>query len=245
MTPAKRLFDLGLALLLLALTWPLALLVAMAIALLDGRPVLYRGERMTTARRGFVMLKFRTMRLAPRDAGVTGGDKAARISGLGRLLRRSHLDEWPQLWNILRGEMSFVGPRPPLRRYVERDPALYARVLRARPGLTGLATLHCAAWEARLLARCRDAAQTERVYVHCCIPVKARLDLLYQRRRSLWRDIALLARSVLGRGGRRARRRGLPRSRMPRAHRSRPERRPRLAGALRVPERTGRSTGAV
>ena len=95
----------------------------------------------------FHLWKLRTMTVVREDSGVSGGDKAARITPVGRFLRRARLDEIPQLWNVIRGDMSFVGPRPPLRLYVERFPALYAEVLKSRPGITGLATLHFHAHE--------------------------------------------------------------------------------------------------
>lgn len=192
MTPAKRGFDIILALVMGALLFPLIAGIVLVILWRDGAPALYFTERILAPGRPFRMLKFRTMTPLSADTGVTGGEKALRITVTGRFLRRTHLDELPQLWNVLRGDMSLVGPRPPLRRYVEAYPALYARVLRARPGVTGLASLYCAAREARLLSRCASAAETEAVYRRDCIPVKARLDLIYQRHWWLGWDAWLL-----------------------------------------------------
>jgi lipopolysaccharide/colanic/teichoic acid biosynthesis glycosyltransferase len=141
---------------------------------------------------GFTLWKFRTMAAGPDAGGVTGGDKAARITPVGRKLRRARLDELPQLWNILRGDVSFVGPRPPLRRYVEMFPELYGRVLRSRPGVTGLASLVYAAHEERILAACATPEATEAAYVRRCVPRKAALDLIYQRNRTLWLDLKLI-----------------------------------------------------
>lgn len=230
MTPAKRAFDLALAVPLALVALPICLLIAVAIRLLDGGPVLFRSERMHSPQRAFVMLKFRTMTPDARDAGVTGGDKRARITRLGRLLRRSHLDEIPQLWNVLRGDMSLVGPRPPLRRYVERCPDLYARVLRARPGVTGLATLLCAPREARLLAGTDSPAATEEVYLRACLPIKARLDLIYLARRGPWLDAAILWRTLY-------RRRGGP-GRLPRRAVFNARRRPSTRSAARPARRS-------
>ena len=126
------------------------------------------------------------------EAGVSGGDKTARITATGRLLRRTRLDEVPQLWNVLCGDMSFVGPRPPLRLYVERFPALYARVLQSRPGITGLATLTFHRHEEALLATCRTPAETDSVYARRCVERKARIDLIYQDRRTIWLDFRLM-----------------------------------------------------
>jgi lipopolysaccharide/colanic/teichoic acid biosynthesis glycosyltransferase len=197
MPPSKRVFDLAIALLLAV---PLSLVIALigiSILITDGRPVFYLSERMKTPLQGFTLVKFRTMRPDAGDGGVTGGDKTSRITRLGGFLRRSRLDELPQLWNILKGDMSFVGPRPPLRRYVEGFPDIYGAVLLSRPGLTGLATLYFHRHEQRLLAACTSANETEALYRRVCIPRKAQLDLLYQAHRSLCLDIWLMIRTVL------------------------------------------------
>jgi lipopolysaccharide/colanic/teichoic acid biosynthesis glycosyltransferase len=198
MTAGKRLFDIGLALVLLGLAAVPMLVIAVAILGLDGRPLLYRSERMRDPDTAFTLLKFRTMRPDPQDRGVTGGDKTGRVTPIGRVLRRTRLDELPQLFNILIGDMSFVGPRPPLRVYVEARPDLYRQVLRSRPGLTGLATLVFRRHEERMLALCATAEETDRVYRARCVPKKARLDLIYQRRRSFCYDLAILRRTVRG-----------------------------------------------
>lgn len=202
MTVQKRLLDIGLALILCVLVAPVLIVLVILMICTQGLPVFYISERMKSPRQGFALWKLRTMTVVASDAGVSGGDKTARITAMGRVLRRTRLDEVPQLWNILRGDLSFVGPRPPLRRYVEMFPALYAAVLKSRPGITGLATLKIHAYEERLLARCTSATETERVYVRRCIPRKARLDLMYQRRQSLCLDLSLMlqtAKKLLGR----------------------------------------------
>jgi len=202
MTPGKRALDIGLALLLGVLLAPGIAGLALWLRVTQGAPVFYASERMTTPTRGFTLWKFRTMTVAVTDSGVSGGDKAARVTPAGRWLRRTRLDELPQLWNILRGDLSFVGPRPPLREYVERFPELYGRVLRCRPGVTGLATLVYHAHEERLLARSTDPAETDAIYARACVPRKARLDLIYAAHRSVCFDLVLIARTaarVLGR----------------------------------------------
>lgn len=196
MTVSKRIFDvfgaLGLGIILL----PIFLAIAVMIRRQGDGPVIYKSERMKTHDQGFLLWKFRTMRVVEADTGVSGGDKDARITALGARLRKYRLDELPQLINILKGDMSFVGPRPPLRQYVERFPDLYAEVLRSRPGVTGLATLHMHQFEARVLAACRSSAETDRVYSERCVPRKARLDLIYQRHQSLCFDCVLIAETV-------------------------------------------------
>jgi lipopolysaccharide/colanic/teichoic acid biosynthesis glycosyltransferase len=136
------------------------------------------------------------MHVVTQDTGVSGGDKTSRITRIGRILRKTRLDEVPQLWNVLKGDMSFVGPRPPLRLYVERFPALYAQVLQSRPGITGLATLSFHRHEERLLAECRSAAETDAAYARRCVPRKARLDLIYQNRRTICFDLLLMLKTL-------------------------------------------------
>ncbi|QGN54951.1 sugar transferase [Novosphingobium sp. Gsoil 351] len=198
MTPAKRLFDIAAALgLLLVLALPLAL-IALIVRIRDGRPIFYISERMRTVEQPFALIKFRTMAEAGDDSGVSGGDKLNRITPTGRFLRRYRLDELPQLFNVLRGDLTFVGPRPPLRQYVERFPELYARVLRSRPGVTGLASIVYHDHEERLLARSRSAEETDAIYCRSCVPRKARLDLVYQRHSSLCWDVLLMLQTTIG-----------------------------------------------
>lgn len=140
----------------------------------------------------FMLWKLRTMRTVSQDSGVTGGDKSSRITSTGKILRKSRLDELPQIFNILRGDISFVGPRPPLRTYVERFPDTYQNVLHSRPGVTGLASLVYARHEAHLLARCESADATDAIYTRACVPRKARIDLIYQRNQSLILDVWLI-----------------------------------------------------
>ena len=118
MTPGKRLFDIVLALLLAVVLILPIVAIGLAILIIDGRPVFYASKRMKAPGKSFTLWKFRTMTSEARDASVSSAYKNSRITSLGRVLRRKRLDELPQLWNILRGDMSFVGPRPPLPRYV-------------------------------------------------------------------------------------------------------------------------------
>ena len=193
MTQARRIVDVLIVLALAPLALPLFLGLAVLVRLVDGAPVLHRAERMQTPERSFLLYKFRTMRLDTRPSGVLGGDRTEDVTRLGRFLRRTRLDELPQLWNVLRGDMALVGPRPPERTYVDRCPELYARVLQRRPGLTGLATLVYHAHEERLLAACHSPAETDAVYMRRCVPRKARLDLIWQRNSTLCGDLRLLA----------------------------------------------------
>ena len=196
MTLPKRLFDLTLSLLLGAvLLLPLGLLIVVLLVV-EGRPIFYVSERMHSPTVGFSLIKLRTMAVNTGDGGVTGGNKSGQLSRVYRLLRRSRADEIPQLWNVIRGDMSLVGPRPPLRVYVEDFPALYAQVLRNRPGVTGLASLVFHTHEERLLAACTSAAQTDATYRTRCVPRKAALDLIYARNASVCYDLKLIAQTA-------------------------------------------------
>lgn len=196
MTPAKRLTDLVCAAVLAVVLLPLGLVIAAILLIKEGPPIFYVSERMKTADEAFQLWKFRTMSVAAADSGVSGGDKSSRITATGRFLRRHRLDEIPQLWNVLRGDISFVGPRPPLRRYVEQFPEIYREVLKSRPGITGMATLAFHRTEERLLATCRTAEETDAVYTRRCVPRKARLDLIYAQRRTVCSDLKLMLATV-------------------------------------------------
>jgi len=197
MPRSKRVFDIVLALFLLLALAPLIAGIGLAVLLVDGRPVFHRGERMRAPGQGFGLWKFRTMRPAGGGDRPLGGDQHARVTRLGRVLRDRRLDELPQLFNILNGDLSFVGPRPPLPHYVARFPALYAEVLQSRPGVTGLASLVFYGREEVLLASCRTEAETDALFTAFCVPAKAKLDLVYQRNRTLWSDIRLIGRTAL------------------------------------------------
>lgn len=201
MTLSKRLVDLGLLALMAPLLLPLFVGTLLVSWALQGRPVFYGAERMRSVTEGFTLWKLRTMAISTADSGVSGGDKSARITPFGRVLRRMRLDEMPQVLNMLRGDISLVGPRPPLRQYVERFPDLYARVLRSTPGVTGLASLVFARHEGLLLSACRTPEETDAVYVRRCIPRKARLDLLYQAHQNVLFDAWLVGITAARVGG--------------------------------------------
>ncbi len=170
----KRLFDLLVSLLALIVLSPVLALTALAIAFESGRPVLFRQARVGLHGRSFRMLKFRSM---VADAAARGPYFTAandpRITRIGGFLRRTSLDELPQLINVLRGDMSLVGPRPdvPAQQSLYRPEDWQARCS-VRPGLTGLAQ-----------ARLRSAATPEQ---------RVALDLAYVRERSLWLDLRIL-----------------------------------------------------
>ena len=188
----KRAFDVAVSLLGLIALSPLLLVIALVVRGTSPGPALHRPQRVGLNGRLFTLLKFRSMvsdahRHGP---GITGaGDP--RITPIGRLLRRTKLDELPQLYNVLRGDMSMVGPRPEDPRYV----ALYSdeqrEVLRVRPGITSAASVEYRNEEALL-----GGADWETVYTQQIMPAKLAADLDYVRSVSLWRDLVILARTL-------------------------------------------------
>ena len=196
MTPAKRLLDLFFAALLVVLLGPVMLGLVIWLWVKQGRPLFYVAERMKAPDTPFMLWKLRTMTVVDEDAGVSGGDKATRVTPEGAFLRAKRLDEFPQLWNIIRGDLSFVGPRPPLREYVDRFPEIYGEVLKSRPGVTGLATIVYHKHETALLERCATPEETDAVYARNCVPRKARLDLIYQKNRTIWTDFDIVFQTI-------------------------------------------------
>lgn len=188
----KRILDLVLVVILSAiLVVPFSILLIVMI-FKDGFPLFYVAKRMKGIGQPFCLWKLRTMTVSDAEIGVSGGDKVWRITPLGAFIRRARMDEVPQLWNVLKGDMSFVGPRPPLPEYVERFPEIYVKVLKSPTGITGLASLKYHGVEERILAACQTAEETDRAYAEICVPAKARLDLLYQKNWSICLDLKLI-----------------------------------------------------
>lgn len=185
--------EVALALLMAVVLVPVMVIVALVVWALDGRPVFFVQERMKSPTEAFRLIKFRTLTVSEDSDGVLGGDKLARVTRLGGFLRRSRLDEMPQILNVLRGDIGFVGPRPPLRRYVDRFPEIYGKVLAHRPGITGLATLMYHRREEALMRACTTTEEAEAVYERLCVPAKARLDLFYARHRNTCLDLRMMA----------------------------------------------------
>ena len=179
---AKRGIDLLAAVVGLVLTAPLQAVIALLVARIMGRPVLFRQQRPGRDGKPFMLVKFRTMSAPDESRGLL--DDARRLTPLGMRLRSTSLDELPTLWNVLRGDMSLVGPRPLLMRYLERYSPEQARRHDVRPGVTGLAQVsgrNALTWEEKFAA-----------------------DLDYVRRRNLGLDISILVhtvRAVLRRDG--------------------------------------------
>jgi lipopolysaccharide/colanic/teichoic acid biosynthesis glycosyltransferase len=174
---------------LLLVMMPLLVVIGLSILLSSPGPVFFRQRRVGRGGREFTMFKFRTMSVNTEHVQVTSsGD--ARVTPVGRLLRRLKLDELPELWNVVAGDLSLVGHRPEVPRYVDLEDALWRQVLVERPGITHPVTLRLAD-EERLIAAA--GGDPERYYVDELLPFKLRGYLAYQRKRSFWKDVWVLA----------------------------------------------------
>jgi lipopolysaccharide/colanic/teichoic acid biosynthesis glycosyltransferase len=191
----KRAMDIAASAAGLTLLAPALLGIAIAVRFDSPGPAIFRQHRLGRSGVPFVMYKFRSMRATPTMGSggpqvTAAGD--ARVTRVGRFLRRYKLDELPQLVNVLKGDMSLVGPRPEVERYARFYPEEYARVLTVRPGITDFATL-AFRHEEELLASRPDP---EAAYVREVLPKKISLYLRYIEERSARTDLLLIARTI-------------------------------------------------
>lgn len=186
---AKRSLDVILAAAALVLVLPLLVAIALIVKLSSLGPVLYRGRRVGLHGEPFLILKFRTM--VP-DAESLGGSATAgddpRLTRIGKLLRNYKLDELPQLINVLKGEMSLVGPRPEVQKYVDLYSAEEREILTLRPGITDWASI----WNSNEAAVLEGSREPEKTYEEVIRPIKLTLQLQYLRNRSLSTDLKIL-----------------------------------------------------
>lgn len=185
----RRLIDIAVAGTTLVVTSPVMLALAIAVKLESAGPALFIQTRVGLGRRPIRIAKLRTMVVDAEHAGPSiTASRDPRITRVGALLRKTKLDELPQLWNVLRGDMSLVGPRPEVPRYVERYRPQWEKLFSVRPGLTDLASLTFRD-EERLLAVARDR---ELAYAQVLMPMKLELALQSLERRSLLHDLGLI-----------------------------------------------------
>ena len=168
---------------------PVLCFIALWIRHLDRGPVFYRGERVGINGKPFRIYKFRTMVVDAEKLGVfsTSNDDE-RVTGIGRFLRRYKLDELPQLINVLKGEMSFVGPRPEVRKFTDLYTNDEKVILTVRPGITDWASL----WNSDEGAILKGSADPDKDYLEKIRPEKIRLQLKYVRERSFWIDLKII-----------------------------------------------------
>ena len=188
----KWFFDRTLSLVLLIVLMPVLLLVAIVILLTSGAPVFYIQERIGQNAKPFKLIKFRTMK--GEEESPVAAAELNRITRVGRWLRRTKIDELPELLNIFVGDMSFVGPRPDVAGYADKLEGDDRRLLTMKPGLTGVASLKYRNEEDLLAAQPNPQEYNDRVIW----PDKVRLNLLYMERQSLWLDVKVLICTALG-----------------------------------------------
>lgn len=193
--PLKFLFDRSMAFIGLLFLWPLLLVVAILIKIkMPGGPVIFTQKRVGRNGRLFTMYKFRSMTVAHGGSSVSIAGES-RITPLGAKLRRYKLDELPELWNVLIGDMSFVGPRPDVPGYADQLQGPDRDVLKLRPGITGPASLKYRD-EEELLATKEDPVKYNDKVI---FPDKVRINLYYLHHYSFIKDIQMIVCTVLGR----------------------------------------------
>lgn len=189
----KRLFDLTASLIGLLLLSPLFVVIAMMICLNSRGPIFYCSQRVGRGGKTFTLYKFRTMVVDADREGphiTRAGDP--RVTEVGRILRRTKLDELPQLLNVIQGTMSLVGPRPEDPRYVALYTPEQRKVLKAYPGITSLASIQYRHEEGLL-----SANDWEAQYIHELMPKKLQLDLEYVQNNSLLTDLKILFKTLV------------------------------------------------
>ncbi len=185
----KRLFDILFASVALLVLMPVLLAFALAVSLTSPGGAFFRQVRVGRGGKEFMLLKFRSMRPGSEAQGqLTIGGRDPRITGVGYFLRKTKLDELPQLWNVLVGDMSIVGPRPEVPRYVALYTAEQRTVLSVRPGITGMASMDYVD-ENEMLAKASDP---ERAYIEEVMPAKLALDLRYVHERTMALDLKII-----------------------------------------------------
>ena len=189
----KRGFDFLSSLVGLILASPVLLVIAILIKKEDGGPVFYRGVRVGRFGKPFRIFKFRTMVVnAEKFGGPSTADDDPRISKVGKSIRKFKLDELPQLINVLKGEMSIVGPRPEVQMYVDMFTEEEEAILNVRPGITDWASI----WNPDEGAILAGSPDPEKTYMEKIRPEKIRLQLKYVEEKSLWVDFEIIVRTL-------------------------------------------------
>lgn len=191
----KRVFDLLASSVGIVVLLPVFFVIGLLIKINSPGPVLFRQERIGKHFRPFWLYKFRTMVPGAEFGGSITVGKDARITRVGHFLRRVKIDEFPQLVNVIKGEMSLVGPRPEVRRYVEMFRSDFEEVLSVRPGITDLASIKYRN-EAVMLGQAKDP---ELLYASRILPDKIRLAKAYLRQASFLTDLLIIAKTLFGR----------------------------------------------
>ena len=187
----KRGFDIVASGVALVVLLPLMLVLAILVRIDSPGPSLFIQARVGKSFRQFQLLKFRSMTHGKSGAAITSG-KDARITRLGAFLRGSKLDELPQIWNVLKGDMSFVGPRPEVPAFVAKFRSDYEEILKVRPGITDPASIRYRS-ESEILSNNSDPI---RYYTEVILPDKIRISKEYVRSANVWKDISVIFQTI-------------------------------------------------
>ena len=184
----KRIFDFSSSLLGLVILFPLLILISFAIKIGSSGPILFSQKRVGKDGKKFILIKFRTMMINQESNNTVTAKGDDRITTIGVFLRKYKLDELPELWNVLKGEMSLVGPRPDVPGYADNLKGEDRRILKLRPGITGMASLKYANEESILSEQDNPQKYNDEVI----FPDKVKVNLEYYKNQSLWLDIKII-----------------------------------------------------
>jgi lipopolysaccharide/colanic/teichoic acid biosynthesis glycosyltransferase len=191
---AKRLFDLIFSFLGLVILSPFLLIISLCILCESGSPMIYRQKRLGKDWKEITLYKFRTMNSQKTEDGLSCSPKNdKRITQVGKYLRKYKLDELPQLFNVLRGDMSFVGPRPELPKFVEYYSDIYKEILKIKPGITDLASIKFR--DESSFLDC-EAVDVEKVYLTKILPQKLEYSKIYLKQQGFFYDIRLIFKTI-------------------------------------------------
>lgn len=188
----KRIFDIVLSLFGLIILSPILIIISILILIDSGYPIFYLAKRIGQNETEFTIIKFRTMRRSSDDFAITISDKDPRVTSLGYLLRKFKIDEFPQLINVLIGNMSFVGPRPDVKEYKNYYKELFPKYFQLKPGITGYSSIYFSN-ESQLYVNVEDP---EKVYINETIPKKVELDKKYFFNKSIITDLKIILQTL-------------------------------------------------
>lgn len=184
----KRIFDFSSSLLGLVILFPLLILISFAIKIGSSGPILFSQKRVGKDGKQFILIKFRSMMINQQSNNTATAKGDDRITTIGVFLRKYKLDELPELWNVLKGEMSLVGPRPDVPGYADNLKGEDRKILKLRPGITGTASLKYVNEEEILSAQDDPQKYNDEVI----FPDKVKVNLEYYKNQSLWLDIKII-----------------------------------------------------
>jgi lipopolysaccharide/colanic/teichoic acid biosynthesis glycosyltransferase len=190
----KRCFDLLVSVIMSVILFPVLMVLALGVKFSSAGPVFYMQERIGKNLHPFRIFKFRTMFMDADNKGlITVGGRDPRVTSFGYFLRKYKLDELPQLFNVIFGEMSLVGPRPEVKRYVDMYSKEQLKVLDVKPGITDYASIEYSN-ENEILGKASDP---EKMYIEEIMPAKLRLNLKYVQEKNFFVDLKIIFRTVL------------------------------------------------